>query len=300
MKPDLHQGSHCCPVKTVVSPTDQSQNETFAFVGEVPWSEAGKENCSSNCSYVKMTDLKMTIVDLMNITDKDKGETTNAPTSIEESEEYKAMLSMMLGKENMMNMMMMKNLIGEEKMTKMKMKINRLQRYCFKPTEENMQSKCVAPNVNLNFMENPEEYIDNEDEVSDVGINKNTIVVCSYGGAAKEYESLITSYEKIGCCYYSQPVYRMIDGEMLFYYDSEHWVVGTNPQNAGPSLQDLHWGATCPFEGYYRSDGGWKEDRSLWPYFRKTDCAYDNEACCRADLHCQWCDDGHCAQRFDC
>merc|ERR1711988_1058589 len=88
----------CCPLKAVESATDEPKNEMFALVEEVPWSQAKKENCSSNCAYVKMKELKMVMEEMMNMTDMDKS--TPVPSRMEESEinEDMMMTSMLLGK----------------------------------------------------------------------------------------------------------------------------------------------------------------------------------------------------------
>ena len=130
----------CCPLKAVESATDESKNEMFALVEEVPWSQAKKENCSSNCAYVKMKELKKVVEEMMNMTDMDKS--TPAPSRMEESEKNEDMMmaSMLLGKEKMMEM-------------KMKMKINRLQKYCFTPTDKDMQAMCAAPDMDMNVID---------------------------------------------------------------------------------------------------------------------------------------------------
>ena len=122
----------CCPVKIVEDATDESNTEMYALVEEVPWSQAKKENCSSNCAYVKMKELKI-VMEEMNMTnmDMDKDPTTAAPTRIRESEEDMQMMQMLFGKEPTMKM-------------KLKMKINRLQKYCFAPTDKDMQSMCAV------------------------------------------------------------------------------------------------------------------------------------------------------------
>merc|ERR1712026_57064 len=114
----------CCPLKAVESATDETKNEMFALVEEVPWSQAKKENCSSNCAYVKMKELKMVMEEMMNMTDMDMDKSTPAPSRMEESEKSEDMM--------MMNMM-----------------INRLQKYCFTPTEKDMQSMCAAPDMDM-------------------------------------------------------------------------------------------------------------------------------------------------------
>jgi len=108
----------CCPVMTVESATDESKNEMYALLEEVPWSQAKKENCSSNCAYVKMKELNNLMEEMMNMTNMD-------------SEENLENMQMLLGKEQM-----------EE--IKMNMKINRLQKYCFAPTDKDMQSMCAV------------------------------------------------------------------------------------------------------------------------------------------------------------
>jgi len=108
---------------TVESATDESKIEMYALVEEVPWSQAKKENCSSNCAYVKMKELNNLMEEMMNTTNMD-------------SEEDLENMQMLLGKEQM-----------EE--IKMKMKINRLQRYCFAPTDKDMQSMCAAPDMDM-------------------------------------------------------------------------------------------------------------------------------------------------------
>ena len=133
----------CCPVMTVESASDETKNEMFALVEEVPWSKAKKENCSSNCAYVKMKELKIVMEEMMNMTNMEMDKTTTAPTRIGESEEDMEMMSMLFGKEQAMKI-------------KMKMKINRLQKYCFKPTDRDMQSMCAAPDMDMNIFENLE------------------------------------------------------------------------------------------------------------------------------------------------
>merc|ERR1711988_1380430 len=135
----------CCPLKAVESATDESKNEMFALVEEVPWSQAKKENCSSNCAYVKMKELRMVMEEMkemMNMTDMDMDKSTPAPSRMEESEksEDMTMMYMLLGKEKMMEM-------------KVKMMINRLQKYCFTPTEKDMQSMCAAPDMDMNVID---------------------------------------------------------------------------------------------------------------------------------------------------
>ena len=130
----------CCPVKIVEDATDESNTEMYALVEEVPWSQAKKENCSSNCAYVKMKELKIVMKE-MNMTnmDMDKDQTTAAPTRIRESEEDMQMMQMLFGKEPTMKM-------------KLKMKINRLQKYCFAPTNRDTESMCAAPNMDMNVI----------------------------------------------------------------------------------------------------------------------------------------------------
>merc|ERR1711936_426630 len=79
----------CCPLKAVESASDESKNEMFALVEQVPWSQVEMENCTSNCAYVKMKDLKMVMEEMMNMTnmdmdmDMDMNKTTAAPTRME-------------------------------------------------------------------------------------------------------------------------------------------------------------------------------------------------------------------------
>ena len=49
---------------------------------------------------------------------------------------------------------MMTMLLGEEnvKMMKMKMMINRLPKYCFQPSDNDVQSMCAAPNMDMDVM----------------------------------------------------------------------------------------------------------------------------------------------------
>merc|ERR1712168_1404907 len=137
----------CCPLKAVESASDESKNEMFALVEQVPWSQVEMENCTSNCAYVKMKDLKMVMEEMMNMTnmdmdmDMDMNKTTAAPTRMEESAENKdkEMMYMLFGEKKMMKMMM-------------KMKINRLQKYCFTPTDKDMQSMCAAPDMDMNVI----------------------------------------------------------------------------------------------------------------------------------------------------
>ena len=136
----------CCPLKAVESATDETKNEMFALVEEVPWSQAKKENCSSNCAYVKMKELKMVVEEMMNMTGMDLDKSTPAPSIMEDSEKNEDMMvaSMLLGKEKMMEMKI--------KM-KIKMKINRLQKYCFTPTDKDMQAMCAAPDMDMNVID---------------------------------------------------------------------------------------------------------------------------------------------------
>merc|ERR1711988_166394 len=140
-KPEDWMREKCCPVMTVESASDETKNEMYALVEEVPWSKAKKENCSSNCAYVKMKELKIVMEEMMNMPNMDMDKTTTAPTRIGVSEEDMEMISMLFGKEQVMKI-------------KMKMKINRLQRYCFKPTDRDMQSMCAAPDMDMNIFEN--------------------------------------------------------------------------------------------------------------------------------------------------
>merc|ERR1711962_86649 len=147
----------CCPLKAVESATDETKNEMFALVEEVPWSQAKKENCSSNCAYVKMKELKMVVEEMeemMNMTDMDKS--TLAPLRMEESEKSE-------------DMMMMYMLLGKEKMMEMKMKmmINRLQKYCFTPTDKDMQSMCAAPDMDMNVIDMIIDMANGDDDEED-------------------------------------------------------------------------------------------------------------------------------------
>merc|ERR1712168_1000175 len=149
----------CCPLKAVESASDESKNEMFALVEQVPWSQVEMENCTSNCAYVKMKDLKMVMEEMMNMTnmdmdmDMDMNKTTAAPTRMEESAENKdkEMMYMLFGKEKMMKMMM-------------KMKINRLQKYCFTPTDKDTQSMCAAPDMDMNVIGMIYDMANKEDE----------------------------------------------------------------------------------------------------------------------------------------
>merc|ERR1711936_265705 len=149
----------CCPLKAVESASDESKNEMFALVEQVPWSQVEMENCTSNCAYVKMKDLKMVMEEMMNMTnmdmdmDMDMDKTTAAPTRMEESAENKdkEMMYMLFGKEKMMKMMM-------------KMKINRLQKYCFTPTDKDTQSMCAAPDMDMNVIGMIYDMANKEDE----------------------------------------------------------------------------------------------------------------------------------------
>merc|ERR1711910_50520 len=149
----------CCPLKAVESASDESKNEMFALVEQVPWSQVEVENCTSNCAYVKMKDLKMVMEEMMNMTnmdmdmDMDMNKTTAAPTRMEESAENKdkEMMYMLFGKEKMMKMMM-------------KMKINRLQKYCFTPTDKDTQSMCAAPDMDMNVIGMIYDMANKEDE----------------------------------------------------------------------------------------------------------------------------------------
>merc|ERR1711936_310075 len=123
-----------CPLKAVESASDESKNEMYALVEQVPWSQVEMENCTSNCAYVKMNDLKM-VMQEMNMTDMNMDKSTATPTSVEESKGDMEMMYMLFGTEKMMKM-------------KMKMKINRLQKYCFAPTDNNIQSMCASMDMN--------------------------------------------------------------------------------------------------------------------------------------------------------
>merc|ERR1712168_894772 len=152
-----------CPLKAVESASDESKNEMFALVEQVPWSQVEMENCTSNCAYVKMKDLKMVMEEMMNMTnmDMDMDKSTAAPTRIEESAENKdkEMMYMLFGEEKMMKMMM-------------KMKINKLQKYCFTPTDKDTQSMCAAPDMDMNVIgmiydmanKDEEDYNDDDEE----------------------------------------------------------------------------------------------------------------------------------------
>ena len=108
----------------------------FVLVEEVPWSQAKKEDCSSNCAYVKMKEL----VEMMDTTNIDKDETTTAPTRNGESEDIVKMMNTLFGKEQGKKMKIMRD-------------ISRLTRYCFKPADGDTQSTCFAYNLDPNVME---------------------------------------------------------------------------------------------------------------------------------------------------
>merc|ERR1711988_733731 len=91
----------------------------------------------------KMKELKIVMEEMMNMTNMEIDKTTTAPTRIGESEEDMEMMSMLFGKAQAMKI-------------KMKMKINRLQKYCFTPTDRDMQSMCAAPDMDMNIFENLE------------------------------------------------------------------------------------------------------------------------------------------------
>merc|ERR1712066_192036 len=88
-----------------------------------------------------MKELKMVMEEMMNMTDMDMDKSTPAPSRMEDSEKSEDMMvaSMLLGKEKMMEM-----------------KINRLQKYCFTPTDRDMQAMCAAPDIDMNVFENLE------------------------------------------------------------------------------------------------------------------------------------------------
>ena len=139
-------GRRCCPLKAVESPSDESMNEMYALVERVPWSQV-KENCSSNCAYVKMKDLMMVMDEMKNMTDnmtnmEGEGGWSTPPmmnNSRMESNKEQDMMTMLLGEENV-------------KMMKMKMMINRLPKYCFQPSDNDVQSMCAAPNMDMDVM----------------------------------------------------------------------------------------------------------------------------------------------------
>merc|ERR1712168_1767623 len=109
----------------------------------------------------------MVMEEMMNMTnmdmdmDMDMDKTTADPTRMEESAENKdkEMMYMLFGEEKMMKMMM-------------KMKINRLQKYCFTPTDKDTQSMCAAPDMDMNVIgmiydmanKEDEDYNDDEEE----------------------------------------------------------------------------------------------------------------------------------------
>merc|ERR1719208_473156 len=86
----------------------------------------------------------------------DMDKSTPAPSRMEESEKSE-------------DMMMMYMLLGKEKMMeiKMKMMINRLQKYCFTPTDKDMQSMCAAPDMNMNVIDMIFEMANGDDEEED-------------------------------------------------------------------------------------------------------------------------------------
>ena len=139
-------GRRCCPLKAVESPSDETMNEMYALVERVPWSQV-KENCSSNCAYVKMKDLMMVMDEMKNMTDnmtnmEGTGGWSTPPmmnNSRMESNKEQDMMNMLLGEENV-------------KMMKMKMRINRLPKYCFQPSDNDVQSMCAAPNMDMDVM----------------------------------------------------------------------------------------------------------------------------------------------------
>merc|ERR1711874_784053 len=121
-------GRRCCPLKAVESPSDESMNEMYALVERVPWSQV-KENCSSNCAYVKMKDLMMVMDEMKNMTDNMANMTTDgdmeATTSSTQDSRLKGMedydmMDMLFGKEYVMKM-------------KIKMMMERLPKFCFMP-----------------------------------------------------------------------------------------------------------------------------------------------------------------------
>merc|ERR1711988_183055 len=87
-KPEDWMREKCCPVMTVESASDETKNEMYALVEEIPWSQAKKENCSSNCAYVKMKELNNLMEEMMNMTNMD-------------TEEDLENLQMLLGKKQM-------------------------------------------------------------------------------------------------------------------------------------------------------------------------------------------------------
>merc|ERR1712168_1331103 len=91
----------------------------------------------------------------MNMTnmDMDMDKTTADPTRMEESAEKKdkEMMYMLFGEEKMMKMMM-------------KMKINKLKKYCFTPTDKDTQSMCAAPDMDMNVIGMIYDMANKEDE----------------------------------------------------------------------------------------------------------------------------------------
>ena len=137
----------CCPLKAVESATEESNYEMFALIERVPWSQI-KENCSSNCAYVKMKDLKKIMEEMKNMTDNMSNMTTDgdmeATTSPTQDSRLKGMedydmMDMLFGKEYVMKM-------------KMKMMMERLPKFCFMPSENEVQSMCAAPDMDMDVI----------------------------------------------------------------------------------------------------------------------------------------------------
>merc|ERR1711915_144894 len=68
--------------------------------------------------------------------------------------------------EDLENMQM---LLGKEQMEdiKMKMKINRLQKYCFAPTDKDMKSMCAAPDMDMNVIDMIIDMANGDDDEED-------------------------------------------------------------------------------------------------------------------------------------
>merc|ERR1712066_770165 len=131
----------CCPLKAVESATNASRNEMFVFVETVPWSQI-KENCTSNCAYVKMGQLKKIMEEMKNkyneTMEEEKYSTASPLQRMEDKDDQE----------------LMQDLMGDKKwmMVKLKLKINRLQKYCFTPSDD-VESMCAAPSMDMNALE---------------------------------------------------------------------------------------------------------------------------------------------------
>ena len=109
----------------------------FALVERVPWSQVNN-NCTSNCAYIKMKDL---MDEMQNATNASEGqEGMENIVFRKDRSDHDEMLYMLLGEDNWMKM-------------QMKMMINRLPKYCFQPSDNEILSMCAALDMDMDVME---------------------------------------------------------------------------------------------------------------------------------------------------